>query len=82
MKIIVDVPEEDYKYLKDNNNDGIYNVILNGKIIPDDCKRLCDIDKLKNEIEYCMWACDESFDADNILCMLDDENENFVVLLE
>lgn len=31
MKLVIDIPEEDYEYFKLYNKDGLYNAILNGK---------------------------------------------------
>lgn len=36
MQIVIDIPEEDYEYLKLHNKDGLYNAILNGKPLPKD----------------------------------------------
>ena len=34
MQIVIDIPEEDYEYLKSHNKNGLYNAILNGTPIP------------------------------------------------
>lgn len=46
MKLVIDIPEEDYEYLKLYNKDGLYNAILNGKPLSS------VIDAIKAEINY------------------------------
>ena len=86
MKLIIDIDEKEYRNVLKRKErfpmdlTRFESILANG--VPNDCKKLCDIDKLKNEIEYCMWACGESFDAYTIHNMLDNKNEEFVVLWE
>ena len=40
MQIVIDIPEEDYEYIKSHNKDGLYNAILNGTPLPKGHKRL------------------------------------------
>ena len=34
MQIVIDIPEEDYEYLKSHNKNGLYNAILKGTPLP------------------------------------------------
>lgn len=51
MQIVIDIPEEDYEYLKLHNKDGLYNAILNGKPLPKGHGRLIDSTKLEDIIQ-------------------------------
>lgn len=50
MHIVIDIPEEDYEYLKLYNKDGLYNAILNGTPLPKGHGRLGDLDALQKEV--------------------------------
>ena len=51
MQIIIDVPEEDYEYIKSHNKDGLYNAILNGTPLPKGHGAIKDISQI--EIPMC-----------------------------
>lgn len=42
MKLIIDISDEDYEYLKTHNWDGLYNSILNGIPLPKGHGRILD----------------------------------------
>ena len=42
MQIVIDIPEEDYEYLKSHNKNNLYNAILNGIPLPKGHGRLFD----------------------------------------
>lgn len=46
MHIVIDIPEDDYEYLKNHNKHGLYSSILNGTILPKGHGRLGDLDKI------------------------------------
>lgn len=48
MQIVIDIPEEDYEYLKKHNKHGLYSSILNGITLPKEHGNLVDYEELKN----------------------------------
>ena len=42
MQIVIDIPEEDYEYLKKHNKHGLYSSILNGTPLPKGHGRILD----------------------------------------
>ncbi len=67
MKLVIDIPEEDYKYLKSHNENGLYNVILNGKPIEqepcEDCISRKEFIKRYREWHYSEYGCKPSYDT-------------------
>ena len=59
MKIVIDIPEEDYKSITKQIADGITNplkiCIVNGKPLPEGYGRLIDADALFEEYEKTGW---------------------------
>ena len=51
IQLVIEIPEEDYEYLKLHNKDGLYNAILNGKPLPKGHGRLIDADELYLDIQ-------------------------------
>ena len=49
MQIVIDIPEEDYEYLKAHNKHGLYSSILNGTVLPKGHGRLIDVDAIKKK---------------------------------
>lgn len=49
MKLVIDISEEDYEYIK-NSNDMNFNAIKNGTPLPKGHGRLIDADELLEEI--------------------------------
>lgn len=61
MEIVINIPEEDYEYLKSHNESGLYNAILNGTPLPKGHGRIADMDaaiKCIEEVqgEDAIWA--------------------------
>ena len=48
MQIVIDIPEEYYNFIKNNEDrfsgSRIYDCVLNGTVLPEGHGRLCDID--------------------------------------
>ena len=59
MKLIIDIPKEDYNYAKQQVTDGITNplkiCIASGTPIPDNAT-VCDIEDIKAEIEQSRYG--------------------------
>ena len=49
MQIVIDIPKEDYEYLKAHNKHGLYSSILNGTVLLKGHGRLIDADKYLEE---------------------------------
>lgn len=60
MKIVIDVPEEDYEYLKAHNEHGLYSSILNGTPLPKGCGRLLSERKMLERLEE--WHTNDAMD--------------------
>lgn len=61
MEIVINIPKEDYEYLKSHNENGLYNAILNGTPLPKGHGRLVDVDVLAKDFSKCTCKCDCSF---------------------
>jgi len=59
MQIVIDIPEEDYEYIKSHNKDGLYNAILNGTPLPKGHGRLIILseDAVKREQTPLGFSC-------------------------
>lgn len=45
IQVVIDIPKEDYEYLKSHNKDGLYNAILNGTPLPKGHGDLIDVNR-------------------------------------
>ena len=61
MQIVIDIPKDDYEYLKNHNKHGLYSSILNGTILPQGHGRLIDAEKLESRMYH------EAFETDSDL---------------
>lgn len=72
MHIVIDIPEDDYEYLKNHNKHGLYSSILNGTILPKGHGRLGDLDKIYVELNEAQIEGTEEYkglgEAKQIVC--------------
>ena len=52
MEIVINVPEEDYEYLKSHNEGGLYNAVIHGTPLPNGHGRLIDADELYDSLIF------------------------------
>lgn len=77
MKIVIDIDEEDYEYIK-KSKDSNFNVIKNGTPLPKGHGRLIDADKLCEKCESKNFKTDTYNDFIRIL----NEIENAPTIIE
>lgn len=71
MKLIIDISEEDYEYIK-NSNDMNFNVIKNGIPLPKQHGKIIDADsipsyRIRGVTEYCRGYNDRTAEVENAI---------------
>lgn len=80
MKLLIDIPEEDYKYIKSNGSiyyshvHDIINGIIHGKKLPETYGRLIDADALNKDLEK--WWIDTTHQPKTIVSVYEDVLRN------
>ena len=71
MKLIIDISEEDYEYIK-NSDDMNFNVIKNGIPLPKEHGKIIDADsipsyRIRGVTEYCRGYNDRTAEVENAI---------------